>query len=766
MSGPAAETPLKDGKTNPSHGSTVKAELHPEPMLFYRPETNEILVVSKEQITAFNKEIRLLDQLMYDSVTAKDNCLKATDALLHAQRLAATQPASLKPAQLEQAEQIQDKANKELEEKHKKLEEAFKPFGKLDDTGGKLYELIPIQKQKVEKPGARTDAQRDGHTWAKKWTYVRSNQVKSHFRSYQLNDAEQEKHQGNKEKSCLDANNKIDTAKLKKQFATLESSAKWKKEVEIHGVFLKSVNESIHSSLDEWAAGLNRNALGIKIEPEFQLMRYFAGAGVEASWNPSKGNVAVRADARAEFVIAEGRFKASCYWPGQAGLLLKFTGPKTQKIYDMGLIRCGVELEVFGMAGASASAQLGITVDYTDIVKGRAGMRGRPAAAVTRNQVVDVTKKLQDGADVSAGVDLFAGARASGSIKGQLQWNSPEDKQFMALCEIGPGGQVQAGAGLTASFKITLVNGKFRFLMAASACLGVGAGGKLEFEVNVGKTLEFSKYVAHMLYSVGYEYTELFLQDSYMLLTNLTVWAVKEGKDIEHAVEDYIKNCDMIYSIFMKSIITDFKKESVRINLMNRVLAAPNKLDYATPEAKGILLYQLTRHNTESVAGAAAISANTDAKDLKPWAVEFEGRRKRAVSIVCKKARSKAEFRNIMQHMTANGSSSTTTWHDNFIQVKAFLDRVADRLHYAGDFNDYYNGLAENAVLSGQGLAIMYAQLYDEPVLGYAFVDNDTPDYMARAEQGHDPGYLMAGGFNPEPRQPRFPESEPPTEYA
>jgi len=758
---------LGQGKTNPRIGSTVNARLAPEPLVFYRPETNELLVVPAERSTAFLNEVRLLDRLMYESVTAKQACLQAAQELLAAQR-ASTGPDRNVPQDsqvLHQAQAKMDAANKALEEKQKKLEDEFKPLGKLDDTGGKLYELVPISKRGTPNAGARTPAQREGHTWAKKWTYVRSDKVKSHFRSYQLNKEEQAKHQDNGEKSIIDAQGKIDTAKLREQINDLETSAKWKKEVETHGVFFRDLNTSIHSSLDAWANGLNGGPLNVKLEPEFQLLRYFAGAGVEANWDPKKGNMAVRANASAEFAIAEGKFTASCYWPGQAGLMLEMTGPKTGKLYKAGLVRGALELELFGIAGASASAQLGVTVDYTDLAKGKVGMRGRPGAKAMGNKALDIAKKVRDGADVDGAVDLFAGARASGSVKGKLEWNNPEAKAFTSLCEIGPGGQLQAGAGVTASFRITFAEGKFRFLCAASACLGVGAGGKLEFEVDAGKTLEFSKYVAYMLYAVGYEFTGIFIDDAYDLLTSLSVWAVKEGKELIDAIATYENVFRRSARNLLMALMGDFEKEAERVALMNRVLANPRALEYATPEAKGMILYQLTRHDFHSVAGAASIPANTDAGDNLPWRAEFVGRRKRAVVTVCKKIRSKAEFHNVMQHMTESGAADAKGWQANFTHVKTFLDMGADSQDLDKQVDDYVGGLA--MLDSGAGLQMLYEGLYGTPVLGYAFVDNTEPVYMARADMGDHAGYAVAGGYNPGPARPDFLDGgNSPTRYA
>ncbi len=743
---------LGHSRTNTRADSRTTVKIAPEPMVFFRPETNELLVVPKENATAFLNEVRLLDRLMYDSMMAKQACLDASAALLKVQRVNGT-PKTLVPPHstaLAQAQAKFDAANRNLAQTQQNLEKVFEPLGELDGTGGKLYELVPIARRGAAKADARTPVQRDGHAWGKKWTYVRSDKIKSHFRSYQLNKAEQEAHQSNKKASFIGADNKVDWGKLGKQLGDLKTSAAWKKEVDAHGVFFEDLNQDIHDSLAAWAAGINGGRY-VKLDPEVQLLRYFAGAGVNANWDPKAGNVAVRGNARAEFAIAEGKFSAACYFPGRAGYMLEMTGPKSDKVYKAGLVRAAISLELAGLAGASASAQLGVTVDYTDLAGGKVGMRGRPTKTAMTNQAVDIAKEVRDGADVHGALDVFAGARATGSVKGSLEWNNPEARKFTALCDIGPGGQIQAGGGASAAFKITFAEGKFRFLCAASACLGVGAGGKLEFEVDAGKTLEFSKYVAYMLYAVGYEFTDIFIGDAYKLLTSFSVWAIARGEHVSDAISNYassfLSDAAQIYVEIQADLLGDFEKESQRITLMNRVLTNSKALEYATPEAKGIVLYQLTRHDFKSVAGASSIPANTDAGDYVPWKAEFVGRRKRAIVTVCEKIRSKAEFRNVMQHMTADGSKAPQGWQANFVQVKEFLDMGADMQRLEERVIEYYDELA--MLESGLGLQALYDRLYERPVLGYPFVDNTSSVYIARAKIGDHKGFSMPGGFNP-----------------
>jgi hypothetical protein len=79
--------------------------------------------------------------------------------------------------------------------------------------------------------------------------------------------------------------------------------------------------------------------------------------------------------------------------------------------------------------------------------------------------------------------------------------------------------------------------------------------------------------------------------------------------------------------------------------------------------------------------------------------------------------------------------------------------------------DDYVGGLA--MLDSGVGLQTLYENLYSIPVLGYPFVDNTEPVYLARVDMGHHAGYMVAGGYNPGPDKPDFfGDSNSTTRYA
>ena len=149
-----------------------------------------------------------------------------------------------------------------------------------------------------------------------------------------------------------------------------------------------------------------------------------------------------------------------------------------------------------------------------------------------------------------------------------------------------------------------------------------------------------------------------------------------------------------------------------------------------------MILYQLTRHGWVT----KGMFQNYDVSSP-----DTLGRRKRAVLTVCKKARTRSEFQNICQHMTADGSRDPRGWQENYEHLQRFLDHLIDTRDMDQQLRDFETNLTA-----------LYNRLYDNPVLGYPFVDNDQRIYLARLQRGDHEGYLVAGGYNPGPPAPEF----------
>lgn len=730
--GTAANAPLASGTLNAVNGSVVKAKISQGGQLYFRPETNEFLFIAPDKVTAFENECRLLDHLVGNFCTAKQAHLNTTLTFLEAQQATLSAPSPSVPGPPSSidvaAKRTQDalaKTQQELEQSQKALAEAFKPLGKLDNTGGKIWELIPVVARTSPNMASSKDPTKSGRT--AKWTYVRGNVI----------DKIVIKHKLEKELPKT-TDNKLDVKKLREQLNKFEFDAKAKEELlkspELKGTLANDFNAYLKTQLDNWASQVSGGRDWIAIEPAAQYLRYFAGASLEAEWSPLKGKASLRANASGEFMIGEAKIKASCYWPDQAGWVFACYGPVSGLAYPVGLMRFAAEIELTAMAGTSAIAELGIEANYTDLVKGLAGLCGTPLKNAGERQVkigqlkADAKKSGQS-AEGGGSAGLFAGVSAGGSIKGALQWNSPEEQAFVNLADIGPGIHLQAGAGAGAEFRIGFDRGKFYITASASACLGAGAKGKLELSVDVAKTLELCKYMAFAAYACGYEVAELMDAPAQAAWQYISLSA----KAIEESLSALGNDAITIRNKLLDAWTSEVTSSGTAIAIDSN----PRLLEYASPEAKATWLFHLTREGP--MTNNLFLYAN------QGFTLSYLDRRKSAVIAICKKIRSKAEFVYIFDRLNSTCTEHKGMWEANYGFVERFLDEGYDPKDYDKQFDRRYRQLSD---ASRSTLRDIYSRLYEKPILGYPFIDNTHSLYASRAEKGDHPGYMIAGGYN------------------
>ncbi|MDE1008820.1 MAG: hypothetical protein OSB38_24430 [Paraburkholderia fungorum] len=104
---------------------------------------------------------------------------------------------------------------------------------------------------------------------------------------------------------------------------------------------------------------------------------------------------------------------------------------------------------------------------------------------------LDVTK-VEVKADAGGDLKAFAGVEAEASVEGAFEWRRPQEKvKWTSFASVKPGVSGQAGAGAQAAFHITY-DDKFRILMRAGLCVGVGLKGEVEAAVDVVNMAEFA----------------------------------------------------------------------------------------------------------------------------------------------------------------------------------------------------------------------------------------------------------------------------------
>ena len=150
----------------------------------------------------------------------------------------------------------------------------------------------------------------------------------------------------------------------------------------------------------------------------------------------------------------------------------------------------------------------------------------------------------------SAGASAFAGAKLDCDANGKLEWRNPEDGgEFKEFCTVGGGASAEAGAGGEAEFKISFSNGKFYIHAKAGLVCGVGATGRMEYEVNANLIWEFVQFVYHKVKDLRQDYALLIDERAYeYFCAGLAWYAHHENTDLNAAYEDIHASTNWWYS--------------------------------------------------------------------------------------------------------------------------------------------------------------------------------------------------------------------------
>lgn len=671
---------LGNGTTNTKQNSVAQAKAtFDADLLLLDPKNGAVVAIPKEHAKAFAQEANQMASLCSALQATRQRVLDLEHRLnqTNSEKFPSMGNIATLQRQLKQA-------NKDYEAAYAAVKSELGEKGYLATSGNgkELLELIPLaQRKQGGKP----------QPWARKWTYVRSDKMKNHWRSYTFN--KQEKGQP----ASFVKNGKIDPKTLKEQLGKLEPKLKAEWSLAHDAGFW-------FPELQAWAEQVNQKTEGNHVSFEYgvQLFRYFAGCAVSSEWNPRGGKIAAKFNGKAELMLASGKAKTEGYLPTKDGWVWTLTGPKSGKEFHIGAVRFFGEAKVEGACGASASAELGLEVDYSTLT-GKSGLKGGKRKPSSSEKV----GKLESlGADVGAGADLFAGAKLTGEFTGALQYQSPEVTNgkadgFTAMAQVGPKVEAQFGAGAAAALMVDYDKGKFRIRAKAGVCLGPGAKGEIGLEVDAVRVYTFMEWLFRSLLNANFEMLEIVADRGYkraMQLQTLMLNGVADAySDIQGRWDQFGKRLAL---------------EEQRVTLMNRVLSNQPELRICVPEAHGIMLYQLTRHGTMT----KLLPQNTG------WNLEVMAERKRAVMQICRWAQCKRQFENIVQHMGPNGEKGG--FKGNFKGLLRFME--------IGPFDSRFD----------DELQALYLSLPYEPPRGHPLALNNSAAFQTYARMGDSLPYL------------------------
>lgn len=299
-------------------------------------------------------------------------------------------------------------------------------------------------------------------------------------------------------------------------------------------------------------------------------------------------------------------------------------------------------------------------------------------------------------------------------MKGAIEWRNPEDKErsFTAFAEIVPALGGMAGVGADVKLSVQYTNGIFKVHADAAICIGLGAEGKIGFEVNVKLMGEFVKWFFYQLYNANFTRLGYIKNNAFDAARDLAFIAISEGKAIEEQFG--MLKTDMEKAV--KVIRDGFVRAEVRQQLAHRILSDPEALRYASPETKGMLIYQLSRHSSADWA-TSGLGLGDNFLYIQKAAIKY---------ILRRWSHTRADCNNVIQHIAAHGErgdlESNRARLNRFFSAEAphDLDLPGIESHHGQDFDDWYNKLT--------------ASLKIEPTRGYPVVPSDSVAYALQRD--------------------------------
>jgi hypothetical protein len=416
---------------------------------------------------------------------------------------------------------------------------------------------------------------------------------------------------------------------------------------------------------------------------------------------------------------------------------LSYTNGKGN-VFDMGRMRLFLSSELSGFIGASVQieGQLQIvTQGDQQLLAGQPdGRLPRFYERKTRGKTFHKQMAAEDEGLTIDGAG-FAGARVERSLKGGLQWLKPTPPpdvdgrvagllkstgEFTEICSITQSIGALTGVAAGGKFHCTFVNGKFYFHVAASLCWGVGAQGGLICEVGFNHIVEFGAWLVYQLNQLNYSYFDLIDRKAFKTYTQYCVMQMKDAGSRVYDIFMELNDTDSVSDKF-KEVIDTLVGESIeninatkqRNELAKKINSNAKDLLAHTPEAKGILLYLLTRHGTWD---------HLDPFNYGKRLPDIYSDRKEAVIWVLRSIQTHVEWRKVFCCMTPDGSNLAEG--ENELEV---TERQEQQL--VGFLQEGFNR-DQDLHRAKRELAIIYDRIRPGAVWGYALAMNDSFFYQ------------------------------------
>lgn len=730
---------------------------HQSGQCYFRPETEELIFIADGDAGEFENHWKGM-------MTRVDEFHRAKEAYSAAVQTYGIQASKTTLSSRDSEAYAQDvtAAEAKLEEEREALQKKLGDFSQKGMSYDEVVELLPVVGQDAKR---KNGAKPSRYAYVKKG-YFSDSKAGKKLHTVSLKGSDKDGAKNSIYSKDKHGNRSIDMQKLKTQLSTLNGP---KLKLEVKDVIgwsgLDFDPETLEKdvSLFDWAETWNKSPGGktelsanVDMSKGAQFMRFVSNVGASAEFDPAKGNVAIKGEAKATLTVASGTISFDAYVPDRLGWSLSYTSTKG-KTFDMGMMRLRLSPELNGFIGASVlvEGQLQIVTSGDKQL-----LAGQPSGRLPRFQerrakgatFYNQMSAEEEGLSLSG--EAFAGARIEGSLKGGVQWLKPtppadlnpkvaglmkSSGEFTDFCSIGGSISGMLGAGAGGKFHCTFINGKFCFHIAASLCWGAGAKGGLLCEVSTNTIVEFGAWLIYQLYRLDYGFFEVVDEQAFRAYSQCCVLQMKgvgaSASQLYREIRDGIIDLEEVFSVFIESTAKDIKNNMGasrrRNHLAENINSNPQALLSYTPEAKGILLYLLTRHGVWD-----HLDPGNHGNYFVP---DIYTERKEAVIWVLKSVQTYNEWRQVLCRMSPDGKSLVSD--DNELLVTQQQEQHLVRFLQEGLNKDHELHKAKRE------LAMIYDRLKKTISWGYALAMNDTSYY--NLNRSANPNYPTRCAFGP-----------------
>ena len=192
----------------------------------------------------------------------------------------------------------------------------------------------------------------------------------------------------------------------------------------------------------------------------------------------------------------------------------------------------------------------------------------------------------------------------------------------------------------------------------------------MDFAVDAGKMFEFVMWLHNQLLLAGFKYLVYIQAEAFKAFSQLLFMFIAQDSDVGKRLLAATQDINIAYESALRAI----EQAKTRSQIVHRIQSQQHWLLYATPETKGMLLYQITRHSMAShfrISGLPSPAGSGIGQDTQ---MHYLDDHKKAVITILSSVQLIAEWNNVMQHMTRDGSKAAGQEREHELHVIRFLN--------------------------------------------------------------------------------------------